>query len=211
MTQGWLRTTCGSVLPGEDWMGDVATADDAILDWAEAPVLDVGCGPARHATELAARGIPALGIDISGPALEVARLRGAAVLERCVFDRVPAAGRWATALLLDGNIGIGGEPESLLRRVHGLLRPGGSILVDVAGSAIADPDADPDADPARDAAASAALDGSRTARVEIGAEAGPWFDWHVVHTGDLDDIARRADLSIGNRWDRDGRHFAVLT
>ena len=200
MTQGWLRTTCGSVLPGEDWMGEVATADDAILDWAEAPVLDVGCGPARHATELAARGIPALGIDISGPALEVARLRGAAVLERCVFDRVPAAGRWATALLLDGNIGIGGEPEALLRRVHGLLRPGGSILVDVAATAGPDAVADPQAE-----------GGSRTARVEIGAEAGPWFDWHVVHTGDLDGIARRADLSIGDRWDRDGRHFAVLT
>lgn len=192
MTAGQLRMSCGSVLSGRDWMGHVAPADDMILSWAEAPVLDIGCGPARHATELAARGVPALGIDISGPALEVARLRGAPVLERCVFDRVPAAGRWATALLLDGNIGIGGEPDVLLRRVRGLVRPGGSILVDMA--------ADLDAE-----------GGASSARIEIGDETGPWFDWHVVHQHDLDAIADSAGVSVVRRWEGHGRHFAVLT
>ena len=36
---------------------------------------------------------------------------------------VPRAGRWRTALLLDGNIGIGGAPDALLRRAAELLAP----------------------------------------------------------------------------------------
>ncbi len=47
---------------------------------------------------------------------------------RSVFDRVPGAGRWRTALLLDGNIGIGGDPAALLRRVAELLRRDGTVL-----------------------------------------------------------------------------------
>ena len=35
-------------------------------------------------------------------------------LQASVFDRLPGAGRWGTALLLDGNIGIGGRPTALL-------------------------------------------------------------------------------------------------
>ena len=66
-----------------------------------------------------------LGIDVTPVALDVARARGALVLERSVFDRVPGAGRWGTALLLDGNIGIGADPAVLLRRVAALLRPAG--------------------------------------------------------------------------------------
>ena len=35
-----------------------------------------------------------------------------------VFDAVPDAGLWRCALLLDGSIGIGGDPEALLQRVE---------------------------------------------------------------------------------------------
>ena len=31
------------------------------------------------------------------------------VLHRSVFDRLPGTGRWGTVLLLDGNLGIGGD------------------------------------------------------------------------------------------------------
>src|SRR5258708_3750529 len=86
-------------------------------------------GPVGQVVALAAAGIPALGLDVAPSAVHMARARGACVLERSVFDRVPGAGRWATALLLDGNAGIGGDPEALLRRVASLLRPGGSILL----------------------------------------------------------------------------------
>ena len=35
---------------------------------------------------------------------------------------MPGEGRWETALLADGNIGIGGHPARLLRRVHDAAR-----------------------------------------------------------------------------------------
>ncbi len=44
---------------------------------------------------------------------------------------MPGAGRWRTVLLADGNIGIGGDPAALLRRVLALLGPGGRVLAEV--------------------------------------------------------------------------------
>ena len=90
-------------------------AERRALDAAVGPALDIGCGPGRHLVALAERRVLSLGIDISAGLLDVARRRGVNVLERSVFDRVPGAGRWRSALLLDGNIGIGGDPVALLR------------------------------------------------------------------------------------------------
>ena len=115
----------------ERWLGDPDPVDRELVGRVLPPVLDVGCGPGRHVVALAAAGIPALGLDVAPSAVHLARTRGACVLERSVFDRVPGAGRWATALLLDGNAGIGGDPEALLGRLGTLVRPGGRILIEV--------------------------------------------------------------------------------
>ena len=72
----------------------------------------------------------AVGVDISPLAVALARGRGATVIEGSIFDCLPGAGEWGSALLLDGNIGIGGVPEQLLARIGGLLRPDGLILVE---------------------------------------------------------------------------------
>jgi hypothetical protein len=60
----------------------------------------------------------------------LARRRGADVMHASVFGDLPSA-RWQSALLLDGNIGIGADPVVLLRRVRELLRPGGDVLVEL--------------------------------------------------------------------------------
>ena len=94
-------------------------------------VLDVGCGPGRHVGELAARGVMALGVDASPdgrPARPRPRRRGARGLD---LRARPGPGHWGSALLLDGNLGIGGDPARLLRRVGELLVPGGSALVEL--------------------------------------------------------------------------------
>ena len=41
-------------------------------------------------------------------------------------------------LLADGNIGIGGDPQALLRRCHQLLRPGAAALVETSAADDAD-------------------------------------------------------------------------
>ena len=39
-------------------------------------------------------------------------MRGATVLQRDIFGPLPGEGRWGTALLFDGNVGIGGDPAA---------------------------------------------------------------------------------------------------
>jgi SAM-dependent methyltransferase len=107
--------------------------DESLLDRCEGPTLDIGSGPGRLILALAERGVPALGIDITPHAIDLARSGGAMALLRDVFDRVPGTGRWATVLLVNGNIGIGGDPAALLRRVGQLLAPRGHALVELDG------------------------------------------------------------------------------
>jgi len=135
-----LRSDKGSTVPLEPsrWRARPTPEEEHVLGQVEGPVLDVGCGPGRHVLALARMGVPALGIDISPLAVSIARGRGAEVLQRCVFRPLPLQGAWRTVLLLDGNIGIGGCPTTLLSRIRQLLVPGGRALVEV------DPPGDPD-------------------------------------------------------------------
>lgn len=136
------------------------------------------------------RGIIALGIDLTPQVVEAARARGVDVLHRCVFSPVPAAGRWRSALLLDGNLGIGGDPVALLRRIGELLAPNGQVLVETAG---------PDAS-------------TRTgiAHIELAGQRGPSFRWQTVGTETLAAAAPLADLVASRAWSDGGRWFARL-
>jgi SAM-dependent methyltransferase len=177
-------------LPAQRWFEPVTAAEQRLLERAEGPVLDIGCGPARHALLLAQTGIISLGIDISVPALAVAHGRGAPVLQRSIFDRIPGHGRWGTALLLDGNIGIGGAPAVLLRRVRDLLRDGGRVLLEVDAA---------DVRPRR-----------RTVRFEHDGHSGPWFGWVNVGVNELHQLARDSDLRLRDSWTDSERCFAQL-
>ena len=187
-----LRGSDGTVLALalDRWQRAPAEEERAVLDRAVAPVLDVGCGPGRHTLELASRGIMALGVDASPAAVRLARRTGAPVLERSVFGHVPGAGRWRTALLLDGNIGIGGDAVALLRRVSTLLGPAGRALVEVEEPGTK----------------------SRTirARLERGTEHGPWFQWALVGAGGIDAVGRMAGFGHTETWTAGGRWFAQL-
>lgn len=188
-----LRAADGTViaLPVERWQAEPSADERTVLALARPPVLDVGCGPGRHVLHLAASGILALGVDASPVAVQMARRTGAPVLERSIFARVPGAGRWRTALLLDGNIGIGGDPVSLLRRLAVLLASGGTVLAEVQPP------------------------GAETrvlrARVERGTQAGPWFRWAVVGSEGIADLADLAGFSTAPAWSEGGRWFAALS
>jgi len=192
VTDAALRSGSGRVLrlDSHRWVEPATAADQRLLEMVDGPVLDVGCGPGRHVLALARRGVVTLGIDVSPPALALARRGGAPVLERSIFERVPAAGRWGTALLLDGNLGIGGCPSTLLRRVNDLLRPEGRLLVETAG----------------------ADHGHEVERVRFEADgvAGPWFSWAHVGADQLDGVASAAGLRVRRRWKDEGRGFAWL-
>lgn len=170
-----------------------ATAEDmAMLDGVRPAVLDIGCGPGRIAAALAQSGLPSLGIDVSPSALTTATSLGAIVLERSVFDPLPGEGRWATVLLLDGNIGIGGDPIRLLRRLRELLADDGTAVVEL------------DA-PGR----SLVCDDVRLCGPD--GEPGPWFGWAWVGVDAIDQLAAAAGFGDCTLHSHGGRHVARLS
>jgi SAM-dependent methyltransferase len=187
-----LRSADGTLapLPLDRWIRPADAADAAVLALAEPAVLDLGCGPGRHLAALRAAGKPALGVDLSPVAVRLARRRGAAAIPGDVFGLVPWAGHWRTALLLDGNVGIGGAPAALLRRTCELLAPGGSALVEL--------------DPP----------GAPTLRTRLRIEApevvSEWFRWARVGVDEIDALAARAGLPVRDVFTAGGRWLAHL-
>jgi SAM-dependent methyltransferase len=129
----WLRVAPRRRLSHDlaAYFAPVSPHELALLDLAEGPVLDVGCGPARHARLLQTRGLTAIGLDRSLPALDLARslgLRRWLHADVCSGPLPPAR----TALLLDGNLGLAGTPAGaaqLLHRLAAACGPGGRLLV----------------------------------------------------------------------------------
>lgn len=117
---------------------DATVAERRLLRGLIGPLIDLGCGPGRMVKAATRSGISSLGVDLSTDAVDAAILDGLAVLRRSVFEPLPLEGRWASALLLDGNIGIGGDPTRLLARCAQVLAPDGVLIVE------AHPDADRD-------------------------------------------------------------------
>jgi hypothetical protein len=76
-------------------------------------------------------GRPALGIDMSEVAVATTRRRGGQALHRHLAERLPAEGRWGTVLLVDSNVGIGGDIGGLLSRCCELIGPGGLVICEV--------------------------------------------------------------------------------
>jgi len=188
-----LRADNGRLLPLDParWHGPSTATEKTVLAGLRGPVLDVGCGPGRIVEGLAQRGVAALGVDPARGAVAIARARGCPVLQRSVFAPLPGEGRWATLLLLDGNIGIGGDPVGLLNRSRRLIRSDGLVLVEV------EP---PGCGWVR-----------CRARLERGDDFGPWFDWSVVGADAIVDMARRGGLVVASlRRARDDRWFGYL-
>ena len=137
----WVRSGGGRrLLPLTRWAGDADGRDAqivaAVLDGTTAgsTVLDVGCGPGRLTAAIARHGagVAAAGVDSSPVAVALARARGAHVWHADVLQSLPmGVGQWDRILLADGNLGIGGDPVALLRRLRPLLTPGGRIVADV--------------------------------------------------------------------------------
>lgn len=154
------------------------------------PVIDVGCGPGRHVIALSRRGVSAVGLDVTPFVVRLARSRGARVISGSIFESVPGEGIWATALLLDGNIGIGGNPDALLRRLAALVRPGGRLLVEL-----------------HPTAGATAID---RVRMTCGTSTGPWFRWASVGVDSIDSLARDIGLHLAATWFDGQRCFAQI-
>jgi hypothetical protein len=130
-------------------------------------------------------------VDLSAEAVRQARRRGAEVMHGDVFAPLPAEGHWQTILLVDGNIGIGGDPQRLLHRCAGLLRRGGVVLAELRAP------------------------GERTwsgqVNLRYAGHVSTPFRWAHVAIDDAEAVSRRAGLQMDSAWSEAGRWFAQLS
>ncbi|MFJ2769404.1 class I SAM-dependent methyltransferase [Streptomyces sp. NPDC087300] len=209
----YLRRADGWLLPleVERWCAQADEADLGVLARCEGAVLDIGCGPGRIVAALGARGGRALGIDVSEAAVAHTVRLGGQALHRSVFEPLPGEGRWGTALLMDGNLGIGGDPYALLARVAQLITPGGLLIAETAPV---------DIDERVDVHLVHAADGHADAQAQTQAQeshaddghgtAGTPFPWARLGTPALLRHAGHAGWRAAAQWRAGGRSFVAL-
>ena len=191
------RTTVAGIesheqeLPVADWRRRANHSDWRVLDHCRGTTLDVGCGPGRMGAHLVERGHQALGIDIVREAVGQARERGLVAIQHSLFEPMPGEGLWDTVLLADGNIGIGGDPEALLRRCAQMLGERGRIVCDLSapGTGLS----------------------VRDAWLTSGGLQSPTFRWARVGPEAIHALAAAAGLRRHAVREHEGRWFAVLT
>src|SRR3989475_11896455 len=79
-------------------------------------VLDVGCGPGRHAIYLQRKGHPVVGIDASPTQVALARVRGVEEGYQASVHRLPRGpGTFDTLTLMGNNLGLAGDLPRMRR------------------------------------------------------------------------------------------------
>ena len=182
-------------LPFAGWCAAADRVDRAALDIfraelpAAATVLDLACGPGRHAAYLAEQGLGVLGVDISAVAVTLTSATGAAAMQLNVLGDLPGRKGWDGLLLLDGNIGLSGDPRELLLRVTPLLAPGGRILIEL------DPDNMCD---------------TRWLQLSDGQQLSAPFCWARLNLAGLHHAAHHLSLDVLRSWKHKRRRFALI-
>lgn len=183
--------TAATTMDVSRWHAHADEADLTLLSRVTGPVLDIGCGPGRMVRAAMQLGLHAVGLDVSAAAIELAGSLGGAYVKGSVFDRVPGEGIWQTTLLVDGNIGIGGDIPALLDRCRQLLAPGGEIVVEL------------DSDPAR-------IDTYMGLVVDAHGRQSAAFPWAEIGLHRLVALIPDVGLELAQSWVSGGRSFCRL-
>lgn len=174
----------------QDWLVRANDFERSLLRTARGPLVDIGCGPGRMLVAAAELGLAACGVDSNSLAAEHARKQGATVFQQSVFDPLP--GSFQTLLLLDGNIGIGGDPQALLKHLHTMAAPGARLIVET------------DQLLTLEARYQAIL-------VDSAGRSSETFDWARLGAEPLQRHAANAGWSLVNSLEHGGRRISVLS
>jgi len=128
-SDGFIAATDAVKYFGErpSWLVEEAWACDA----ATGRVLDIGCGPGRHALDLQDRGLDVTGLEPSRGAADVARDRGITVIDGSLETMSEEDGVFDTLLLLGNNLGLLGtarQAPTVLDTLAVIAKPGARIL-----------------------------------------------------------------------------------
>jgi SAM-dependent methyltransferase len=122
-------------------------AIDQIVNWIDAQlnlsgkrVCDLGCGPGLYTQRFAACGADVTGVDFSTVSLEYARLKAREDEQAVRYlkadylsDDLPTGFDIVTLIYTDFCVLSPAQRATLLGRIHEMLNPGGSLVMDVAG------------------------------------------------------------------------------
>jgi hypothetical protein len=130
---GFISVSAGPEIyfaPYEDW----PECEKRAMSYVRGTVLDVGCGAGRHLLCLQARGVDAVGIDVSPVAVKVCKARGLTNVWVLPVTKVSSRlGVFDTILMMGNNFGLFGSLDRarwLLRRFHSLCSAQGRIVAE---------------------------------------------------------------------------------
>ena len=200
--------------PALYFMPDPFAHEIALLDMAEGPVLDVGCGAGRTLLWLQRRGVDAAGVDLSPGAVAVARDRGChGVTQADILARTPAIPREAfrTLTVFGNNIGIGGTyegAETLLRNLADAAAPDCRLLV--TGLDIAKTDQEHHLAYHQRNIDAGRPRGEITMRFEYQGRTGAWMRWYHPEPRELDALAQATGWVVETMAPAGGAFFAAV-
>ena len=120
---------------------------DQIVNWIDSQlglsgrrICDLGCGPGLYTQRFAARGADVTGVDFSPHSLEYARLKAVEDMQSILYleadylsDELPDDFDIVTLIYTDYSVLSPSQRVRLLGRIGKMLKPGGHLVMDVAG------------------------------------------------------------------------------
>lgn len=101
-------------------------------------ILDIGCGTGSHAIPLAKKGYSVVGVDVSGPMLEIARKKSAGLKNlkflRMDMRKIELREKFDAAIIMFAALGYAGGFNGVKKTLVGIrkhMKPGGILIFDV--------------------------------------------------------------------------------
>lgn len=160
-------------------------------------VLDLGCGPGRHALYLQSKGHRVVGLDASPTQVALARIRGVQEVYLGNVRRIPKGlGTFDTVLMLGNNLGLAGDVPRMrlfLRDLKSAMRRGGRLI---GHSRLPGTWSEDHLPYVRRNIARGRPPGLLTLRVHYRGHVGDWFDLLILSPEDLARIAHQSGWDL---------------